>query len=352
MPKEETKSDIFLYLALFCLGINYILYNALGIYQFKTVLRVSGIALMLVKLIMSGKWRFTFMQCVLVTVSVIALLINGSESINLIALVILGISMDIDETGAYKAYKVNFVLVLIVLVFLVTGVMQNRIWYGGTDIIRKTRWTLGFGNPNHAAAFFTSFFCLYVITREHINKWHIIVLIFLESGVYYYTNSRTWFIAYIIFSLILLIMLYTDKMQNVLQTSCIVVTDVFFGVHLFLQYIIDFIMRFDMLLSFRISRFKAVLAHFGLKEYLIGGGIVSVDSMYINLLYVYGIFVYLIVWLAVHISMINLRKENNYKMLAFLVVMLIVGLMESSTIRPEFMSSIILWTVILYNCQP
>lgn len=352
MIKKQSSSDIFLYLALFCLGINYIFYNALGMDQYKTILRVVGIALMLAKWIVSGKRRITIMQGVLLAVSAIAFLLNGADSINLLALVIIGISMDMDEMGAEKAYKVNLVLFLIVLVFLATGIMHNRIWYGGTEIIRKTRWTLGFGNPNHATAFFTSFFCLFIITRKNLNKWHIILLLILEFGIYYLTNSRTWFIAYFIFSLILFVMLYTDKLQNIFQSLCTFVTDVMFLLHLFLRYILAFLMRFDVLLSFRISRFQTELAHFGVKEYLIGGRAVSVDSLYLNLLYGYGVFIYIIVWAAVHFAMRNLKNDNNCKMLAFLAAMLIAGLMESSTIRPEFMSSVIVWTVILYNCQP
>ena len=352
MIKRSTLSNILLYFALLCLGINYILYNALGIEEYKVILRIIGILLMLATWAISGKRTLTLMQGILLAISSIALMLNGTESINLLALVIIGIAMGTDEEGAEKAYKVNLFLFVLVLAFLALGVMHNEMWYGGTEVIRKVRWTLGFGNPNHATAFFTSFFCLYVITRGNINKWNIIIPLILEAGVFYMTNSRTWFVAYIVFSMIMLIMMHTNKLQNFLQNSCVVLIDSFFFAHLFLRNILGFLMRFDVLLSFRISRFQAELAHFGIKEYLIGGGTVSVDSMYINLLYGYGVIVYLIIWLAVHITMTNLKRENNYKMLAFLSAMLIAGLMESSAIRPEFMSSVIIWTVVLYNCHP
>ena len=352
MIKRKTTYDIFLYLALLCLGMNYIMYNALGIDQFKTILRIIGISLMLAKWILSGKTKVTIMQALMLALSSMALVINGAESINLLALVIIGISMGEDEIGLEKVYKTNLLIFLIVLAFLATGIMHNSIWYGGTEIIRKTRWTLGFGNPNHATAFFTSFFCLFILTRKNLNKWHILFIFAAEVGVYYLTNSRTWFLAYTAFSVILFIMLYTNKIQNVLQAFCTTITDVFFAAHLFLRYILGFLMRFDVLLSFRISRFQSDLMGFGIKEYLFGGGSVSVDSMYINILYGYGILIYIVVWICVHIAMKNLRNKNNYKMLAFLVAMLIAGLMESSTIRPEFMSSIIVWNVILFNCQP
>lgn len=352
MIKKEASADILLYLALFCLGMNYIMYNALGIEQFKTSLRIIGIALLLTKWVISGKTRITMMQGMLLFLSVIALILNGFESIKLLTLVVIGISMGEDETGAKIAYQVNVLLFYAVIVLLATGIMHNRVWYGGNEIIRKTRWTLGFGNPNHATAFFTSFFCLYVMTRNKLTKWHLLILLVVEVGIFYFTNSRTWFIAYVFFSAILFIMLYTDRIQNILQTLCIIIIDVFFAIHLFLQYILGFLMRFDVLFSFRISRFQTELSRFGLREYLLGGGIVSVDSMYISLLYDYGLLAYIIVWVCVHITMKNLRNDNNYKMLAFVAAMLTAGLMESSTIRPEFMSSIILWNVIVFNCQP
>ena len=322
MIKRSTLSNILLYFALLCLGINYILYNALGIEEYKVILRIIGILLMLATWAISGKRTLTLMQGILLAISSIALMLNGTESINLLALVIIGIAMGTDEEGAEKAYKVNLFLFVLVLAFLALGVMHNEMWY------------------------------VYVITRGNINKWNIIIPLILEAGVFYMTNSRTWFVAYIVFSMIMLIMMHTNKLQNFLQNSCVVLIDSFFFAHLFLRNILGFLMRFDVLLSFRISRFQAELAHFGIKEYLIGGGTVSVDSMYINLLYGYGVIVYLIIWLAVHITMTNLKRENNYKMLAFLSAMLIAGLMESSAIRPEFMSSVIIWTVVLYNCHP
>ena len=348
---QRHVSDVLVYLALLCFGVNYILYNALGIEQYKTVLRVLGVFFVLAKWVMSRKTKVTIMQAVLLVASLVAFLINGVESMNLIVLVIIGIVIGTDDKAATKIYIVNVILLLLVALLFLVGFMNNNVWYGGTEVVRKTRWTLGFRNPNHATAFFTSFFCLYLLTRMKLSKWHIIVALSLEVIVYYLTDSRTWFISFLVFSLVLFIMLYTDRFRNAIQNICIIGVDFLFIIHLFLQFIIKYLMNFDTLLSFRISRFQSELSGFGLKEFLFGGGRVSVDSVYINLLYGYGFFVYIIVWIAVHTAMKNLKEGSNYKTIAFITAMFIAGTMESSTIRPEFMSSIIVWNILMNNCQ-
>lgn len=344
--KNVWEEIVFLDVPLFLLGMNYVLYNALSLDSMKTLFRVGSILLLLTGGFLKGKVvieKKTFLAMVL---ALIALFLNGSVALNFVVIVLFAICATYPiDTIIKSACRINILLVLLMFVLMGLHIVNNTMY---VSTMGRLRYTLGFENPNVAALFYDSAIYLFMVTRKKINKKVITFSFVATAMVYYYTNSRTSLLALLIFVAIeaFFLLVKTKKAQTIMGKCLILFIDVLFIINLVSVFIIEKFMVFDSLLSFRISAFSRMINNSGLRGLLFGGTVETVDNFYYMLLFQYGIFIYAFVAFSTHFAMKKMVDNNDIKYLPLFVGLFLVGMMESSLIRPEILVTLIVWKFI------
>lgn len=346
--KNFLRSFFFLDLPLFLLGLNYMLYNALSVDRFKTVIRIVAIMLVLIGWVLNKStiYKYEIIACILVTIS---LIINGVSSINLLVIIIISVWVRYPLKRVIKgAFVVNMLLVLIMIVLMVVGVVDNT---GYVSTMGRHRFGLGFENPNVAALFYSSCLYLLVVSRNKVRKLTMVILLFGGAVIYLYTDSRTSFVAMLIFFLIEAMRVFIEKKRlplwgKIFGAASILVVDLLFILNLVSVFIIDKLMFMDEYLSFRISAFSRMIENSGIRCFLLGGTVETADNFFYMLLFQYGVFIYIVLAIITHYSMKKMVTTCDLKYISLLVALFMVGMMESSLIRPEILVVLIVWKII------
>lgn len=340
---------LFLDLPLFLLGLNYMLYNAFSMDILKTQLRVLSIILLLIGCILKKNIIVKKKAVLSMALAIVALLLNGSTSLNLVVIILFSVCAIYPLNSIVQsAFKVNLLLVTIMIVLMLIGIVDNTSYI---STMGRLRYTLGFDNPNVAALFYSSAIYLMLVSMKK-TKVLMLVAFLMSLILFYYTNSRTTLLALITF--VFLEGIYSifekrkmDKSKVIFGKLSILSIDILFVVNLLSVFLIEKFMIFDELLSYRISTFSKMINSSGLRSFLLGGTHETVDNFYYMLLFQYGIFIYIFVACLTHFAMKKMVNKGYIKYIALLVGLFLVGMMESSLIRPEILVSLIVWKVII-----
>ncbi|MBQ7338984.1 MAG: hypothetical protein IJW40_11115 [Clostridia bacterium] len=272
---------------------------------------------------------------------------NSAETLNILAALLFAICGSDDVKAEEKAlFYVSVLITSLFFVFLFLGMVESRTYISTTGRIRTT---MGFDNPNVAALFFSSALYLFVLCREKIKNRHLVVAAVLELVVFYFTDSRASFFAFLCFVVLVYIMRLSifQKKNSVL----IYASDAFFVIHLLSMFFAEYLMPLNSLLSGRIMHFINMTNEAGLMRYLFGGSPLRSDNFFYMLMFKYGIFIYGLFALMVHFAMERLIKKKYYAEAAFIFAHLLLGFMESSIIRPEIASVMMVWVLIFSNTK-
>ncbi|MDD3138967.1 MAG: hypothetical protein PHX08_08350 [Lachnospiraceae bacterium] len=349
--KIKLNIDELLYLdmPLFLLGLNYVLYNALGMESTKIILRIGALLLMVIGWVLKGNFSIEKKPFFAMAIAILAFLINGSVTFNFLAIVIFSICVTYPiEKIALSAFRTNLLLVILMIILMALHVVNNTSYI---STMGRSRATFGFENPNVAALFYSSLVYLLLVSRKKLKPMIIGVALFLTVIVYYYTNSRTSLLALLVFVFLEYIVYIINKKKmlhaDIIFGKCAVLfSDALFLVNLLSVFTIEKFMRIDQLLSFRISTFSKMIDDAGLIGFLFGGTTLTVDSFYYMLLFQYGIFIYLFVAIATHFALKQMVIKRENRFVSLIIGLLLVAMMESSLIRPEILVTLVVWKII------
>ena len=347
--KNIWEEIIFLDLPLFLLGINYVLYNALSLDSMKTIFRVGAILLLIIGWIFKGRFVIEKKTFLAMTLATVALLLNGSMALNFVVIILFSICVTYPIDKIIKStFWINTLLVVIMIALMGLDIVNNTSY---VSTMGRLRYTLGFENPNVAALFYASAIYLFLVSRKRIKLIVMSVSFAMTAIVYYYTNSRTSLLALLMFVALEGIFLFLqkknmEKAQTIFGKFLIIYTDALFIINLVSVFVIDKLMIFDTLLSFRISTFSNMINSSGVRGFLLGGTTETVDNFYYMLLFQYGIFIYIFVAVSTHFAMKKMIVNKDIKYISLLVGVFMVGMMESSLIRPEILVTLVVWKII------
>lgn len=346
---KRLEEILFLDVPLFLLGMNYILYNALSIDSLKTVFRVGAILLLLIGWGLKGKFVIQKKSFLAIVLAIIALVLNGSMALNFVVIMLFTICVTYPIDAIVKSlFKVNVLLVAIMIILMGLHVVNNTSY---VSTMGRLRSTLGFENPNAAALFYASAIFLFLVSRDRIKRKDIVISFVMTAIIFYFTNSRTPFLALLMFVFLEEIFRVLQK-KNMQKTQMTVgklsvkLVDALFILNLVSVFIIDLFMPLDELLSFRISSFSRMINSSGVREFLFGGTIKTVDNFYYMLLFQYGIFIYIFVATSTHFAMKKMVARGDIKYISLFVGLFSIGMMESSLIRPEILVTLAMWKII------
>ena len=348
--KRLWEEVIFLDIPLFLLGANYVLYNALAIESMKILLRISAIMLVLVGWILKATFKVDRKALWAIILAILLLILNGNIALNFAVFVLFAICVTYPlETIVRSAFRINVILVLLMLLLMICHVVDNT---GYISTMGRLRYTMGFENPNVAALFYSSAIYLLLASREKLKGLIIFFAFLMMLIVFFYTDSRTSLFALMTF-VVLEIMYFIFEKKNmkiakqILGKCSILIVDILFVLNLASVFVINKFMVFDELLSFRISTFSKMISKSGIRCFLFGGTLETVDNFYYMLLFQYGIFIYVFVAFSTHMAMKRMVVNKNTKYIALIVGLFFVAMMESSLIRPEILVSLVVWKIIL-----
>ena len=243
-----------------------------------------------------------------------------------------------------RLYRVNAFLIVLVILFLLTGVLSWNTYVIGS----RFRGTLGFLNPNAASLFYVSVIYFFLLSRKTVKLWHLVVGFAYHVIILGITDSRTAFVAISLFLVSIPFFKRKSFSAVFILFSKVSIILLWFGSALSMLFI-DSLLSLDTMLSYRISYFMQLMQRADVENYLLGGtnftGIV-VDNFYYTFLFQYGILFYVFTaLLLIHIVWKSSRNQN-FTFLAFLVSVSFMGLMESSFIRPEILFALLVWKAI------
>lgn len=348
MIRVDWKKELFLSTPLFLLGSNYILYNAFGNNSFKNFLRILAILLLFTGWILQKRHTLNRTQIVAIVIAIVVFLLNGFVAVNYAVAVSFSIfaTENISET-IRRAFRINLLLILILGVGLVTHQIDNYRYISTTG---RERWTMGFENPNVAALFYASAIFLFLLSRKKVGKMNIGVAMLMSGVIFYYTDNRTTIVSLVIFCLYFSCMYLcrnNPKIQKNINNFCTIFVDALWILNLVSIFVINKFNSLDALLSYRISSFGRMIGDAGLTGFLMGGTRLTVDNFYYMFLFIHGVFPYIFMMIVTHRTMKRLVIAGHNDYIAFLLSSFLIGLMESSMLRPEIPFSLIVWKILL-----
>lgn len=343
---EKIRNLIFCDLPLFLLGFNYILYNSLGLDSAKNVIRIVALTILFLGWLFEARKKLTIIETTFAVVCIFQLLINGSQAVNLFALVGFSIcaTRSIEEEKI-QMFKISLLLVVLMMVFMLMGVVSNTEY---VSTMGRARATMGFINPNVAALFYSSAVYLFVLSRKKISILTTIEVAAMAAAIFFFTNCRTSVIALSLFAFFLLLIVFREKGWNFkIENICIIIVDSLFVLNFLSVFFTSKLMRFDVATSFRITTFQNMINDAGIKGLILGGTTKTADSFYYMMLFSFGAITYILFAVFVHQAMNRLKEQKRLTEIAFLVAVFVYGIMESSIIRPELLSMLLVWKIVI-----
>ena len=316
----------------------------------KNYLRLGAITLLFIGWLLKGNYKVAKKTFLAMSLAMLSLILNGARALNFAVLILFTICITYPiETIIKSTFRINAILVILMLILMACHVVNNTSYISSMG---RLRYTLGFENPNVAALFYSSAIYLFIVSRKKINSLTIIFTVLMSFIVFFYTNSRTSLLALLIFVILEVTYLILKKRnmvnaEKIFGKCSILLVDILFALNLFSVFTINKFMVFDKLLSFRISTFSEMINKSGMKCFLLGGTLETVDNFYYMLLFQYGIFIYMFVAISVHITLKKMITNNNLQYVALVVGLFLVAMMESSLIRPEILVTLVIWKIIL-----
>lgn len=337
---------IFQIIPFILLIINYLLYSAFGIEEYKMILRVLALLLLFIGSVFVYRVKVTRIQLIWLVLAGFEIFMNGASAFNLLFLLLLSLCIygKLSEITETLFIIVKYACILMV-VLLVTGIIENVPYI----VSNRERYLLGFLNPNSASIFYSSFIYLYLLSKEKVSFFNWLFAVMINSLIYYFTNSRTCFYSLLVFLFAILSYRLFKNYAKVLRLGCWILVDflICFGiVSTFWINKLDFLNK---LLSERISIFQDYINEAEVYHYLLGGLPLSIDNFYYIFIFGYGLIAYILFAFVVHRSMKYLYYSKQNILMAFFVSVFVASLMEGYLIRPEIFLSIFIWRVILQN---
>ncbi len=338
--KKTDRKIILAYIMLVVLGINYLEYAFFGNVQVKNTMRICVVLLVGYAFIIRSKLQVW--DVILLCIS-LCLLVNESEiSLNVVFLFLIAITFSMWELNDIcKAMNfINIVSFIVVIISLLFNVVDNTNW----TYLGRTRNTLGFSNVNNAGFLAYSISTVYLLSLEKIKWKDIVLIVGFSFGIYKLTDSRTGFLAL----LIMIICFYLlAKTKGKIEFGVWVIEILCLASPLFWsnRYINSPIG--NKILSLRPRIFCAYIDANTWTNFLFGGSKVrEIDNFYLIFLFGTGILVYLLFGLCVLFTVNRLLNNEEYMKVAFIISMLLMGMMESNIIRPELMCVTLFWLII------
>ena len=283
---------------------------------------------------------------ILISTCAMFLVIPSSFSINIVFIILFIFAINslgnIDDVFKYSIWG-YYAILCIVFLSLMLGIVDNTIFYLGGRI----RYDLGFININNFPSLWISFFCIYFLYSEK-KFMPIMFLLMLSFIIYRFTDTRTAFFASLLIVFIYYLMKYMNR--RFLKIGIyLFVTILFFSVFLFFIYDFSDTNSFlNILLSDRLYYFQKYIESQDVVNYLLGGGSGEIDNCFLLIFCNFGIVIYLFVFLRVLKTVKLLLNFKEFDKLAFIIVMLASASVESVILRPQFMSTVVFWYIIVF----
>lgn len=350
MKIRLSLKNIILFVCLFLIGVNYLLYNSLGIDSYKNLIRIFSITISAFYLIYFKSGKLNYISFIFLLLSLVNFIFGNLESLNLFTFVIFAnILSDRIDVASKEIFLVYSCLIIIMLLLLATKTVENVTYFG---LEGRKRSTLGFNNPNVASLFYTMYIVVFILQSNKLNITKLIIGELFGYFIYFYTDSRTSFFVVSIFILLMLIdnlIRRKFKFKGIYIKALIVMIDIYYILNIFGILFINRFYSIDKLLSYRISIFNNSLSNLSIVNILFGNTGIEVDSFYYVIFLSFGIFFYILMMYLTHTAAIKLFNSGNWKYIIFLFSISLLNLTESGPYRIEILTFILFWKLLLSN---
>ena len=343
--------------SLFLFNLNYILYNTIGLSNLsKNGIRIFAATLLLTSILFDNKVfslnKIDLIWIILLSASLLSFNFND-KIINFTYLFILlftSKSMSIDEI-LKSSFKISVIGIAIVILFLKLGMIQNLEYTLGT----RTRSTFGFKNVNAFSSLIYSFSILYMITREKIKCYHILLSLSFVFSIYRYTDTRTTLNSFVIFIVFYLILSKLKDTRIYMRYGAI--TKGLISSIILLPIIISMLSpvllekypQLNITTSQRILINTSYIYENSIINFLFGGSAIrDIDNGFLTLTFSLGILFLLLTFYLGSFAISRLLDNKDLAYLSFIISFFYFNLLEALMVRTEISVSVCFW-IILYK---
>lgn len=339
--KLHTPID-FLNFALLLLAFSFLSIAFFKADNFVNILRIISLIMLIVVNIWSG--TLNRRDVYLFFIAAFVLLSNGTVSLNIAFLIILGVALNkvSFQKSIHSLNLINWIIVAVVLFSLLTGIVDNYVW----TYLGRTRNTLGFVHANNAGILNYSVVVLSLMSCKRIKWYHYFVTLLISYFIFDLTDSRTGFLCILIFLFSVIIVRFLS--YNMIKFIYVGVSIFVFATPLMWNLPIINSTKMNQLLSLRPGIFSRYISKHSLKHFLFGGSVIEeIDNFYLLFLYNAGIIIYMLFLISTIIMIVRLINNGKYVLLSFVFSLLIMGMFESSILRPEYLCVPLFWKIVI-----
>lgn len=320
---------------------------------------ILGIPLPLLELVIYGililsinyqKQTYAFIWLPVMTVLCLAF---NHEAIRLLFIMLVCFAfygIEIKKIALYNCVCALMVF-LIIQILLYVGILENEHVAYTTDVgLVRNRNDMGIG-LNRIGLFISALIMNLYILIAHWRKFWVVTLLFtIAFVIFYYTNSQTSFVGEVV--LILAFLIYNSGMKKWLfNKPLLICMPLFFTIlSLGLGFAVDRFPILNLLTSHRLYYTNIYLHTAGVSDLLIGNATfnsITIDNIYIRLLFEGGILFYLFFYYIYYKAVNNLFKEDSY-LFPVIIGFLVTGLGETNFLGIAIIGNAVIWNI-LYN---
>lgn len=344
MNKIKINKIAVLLLSISLITINLLIYSFFKLEINRNFLRIFAIILVLMATFFDKK--LTYKDMLFIAIGLFILVRNGSLAINILFIIILFIELSTinNERIILMLNILQACLLTVVILSLLFGIVNNVNW----TYLGRTRNTFGFSHVNYTGLLCFSLSSLLLMGKIKNINITIALIFFVNYYIFKMTNSRTGFLGIsIMIGLYLLFQIFNADVIKFIVVFCI--TFLFISPVIWESQVLN-TSFFNSLLSQRPAIFFRYIQEMNIMDLLFGGAKgEEIDNFYLLLLYNTGIFIYLGCYLMVLKAAIVSVLKNKWMEVSFIISILIIGLMESSLLRPEIPCMVYFWNVAYKN---
>lgn len=342
---RNISSESLLTVALSLLATNYVGYQTISNWSFKLPVRLLALALVGLVILNFPQKRMSVSTFLLIAVLAGSSVFAESAFSNLNLLIAFLICYAAKDIATDKFITLCNKASLISFAFYILLLLSRKIHFVSYTVGFRTRNTMGFSNVNAAAQFFLAVTIILVLRKNSIPTW--IVYFFTNLFAFRLTDSRTAVVTAISFPFVFCACILLNKAGKIklwraFMKCALLIVFSFPVIIAAIQYRFP---QLDTFLSGRPQLFLKALTDLNVKQFLIGGASTEVDNGPMCILLANGIIAvvgtFALFWKT--IKNVSIIKAEY---VAFLSVIILMGMMEGTWIRTEILSSVIMWKIL------
>lgn len=336
------------YLSILLLAVN-LFFSTTNLQIINTdTMRYVAIGILLLNFFVVRKVKISIYDIIIVPLCIIYYFIfSQSVALNVLVLYLISFYLRKDDIEHVKTNLLKILVAVNILwgILLLTHILPDQV----STAFGRIRHYLGFKNINQSSLLY--FPLLLLLYDRYKDRVVIKVFICMSSiGLFYLTNTRSAFYAFVFFIFITWLFKRTDKVRGIVSRLFLVLISVFTGAFLLAGKIIQIFPVIDQLLTYRASIIARGMDTFTYWNYIVGLNEQLLDNSFVMFFSAFGLMGFIFLLFILRRALV-ICEFSEWR---FIVTALVYGFFESTLFIPEAILAIYFFILLqksLFNSE-